>query len=242
MIHDSRVQPLNDEPADPKGRYVLYWMQASQRVGFNHALEYAVREANARSLPVVVCFGLMDGYPEANERHYAFMLEGLADVEAGLRRRGIKFVAKHGDPPDVALQYAKNAALVVCDRGYLRHQRRWRDAVADGAGRRVVQVERDVVVPVEAAAGHDEVAARTIRPKLTKHLPEYLITLPATRVKHSSLAMRISGDIDVTNVARALAKLKIDRSVARVSRFTGGERAARKLLVKFIRDKLGNYD
>jgi deoxyribodipyrimidine photo-lyase len=241
MIHDSRVQPLNDEPADLKGRYVLYWMQASQRVGFNHALEYAIREANARSLPVIVCFGLMDGYPEANERHYAFVLQGLRDVEAALRKRGIKFVVKHGDPPDVALRYAKHAALVVCDRGYLRHQRQWRDAVADKAGKRVVQIESDVVVPVETASDHDEFAARTIRPKITKRLSEYLVNLPPTRVRCPSLSMRIAGDIDVKNVERSLAKLKIDRSVGRVTRFDGGEAAARKLLAKFVRGKLASY-
>ncbi len=52
---------------------------------FNPALEFAVEEANARDLPVLVCFGLTDGYPEANARHYAFMLEGLAEVERALR-------------------------------------------------------------------------------------------------------------------------------------------------------------
>ena len=36
----------------------------------------------ARELPVVVGFGLTDGYPEANLRHYAFMLQGLRDVAA----------------------------------------------------------------------------------------------------------------------------------------------------------------
>jgi deoxyribodipyrimidine photo-lyase len=242
MIQDSRVQPLNDEPADSEGKYVLYWMQASQRVGFNHALEYVIGEANARSLPVVVCFGLMDDYLEANERHYAFMLEGLADVEASLRKRGIKFVVKHGDPPDVALRYAKHAALVVCDRGYLRHQRRGRDAVADGARKRVVQVESDVVVPVETASDHDEFAARTIRPKIKKRLDEFLVNLRPTDVKRPSLSMRIAGDINVTNVDRTLAKLEIDRSVKRVTRFAGGETAGRKLLAKFVRDKFAGYD
>src|SRR4051812_136211 len=100
-------------------------MQASQRAHFNHALEFAIARANELGMPVLVCFGLTDGYPEANERHYAFMLEGLADVLQSLKRRGIKFVVKHGDPPDVVLHYTKRAALVVCDRGYLRHQRRW---------------------------------------------------------------------------------------------------------------------
>ena len=68
--------------------YVLYWMQASQRTRFNHALEYAIDRANSLGQPLVVGFGLMDDYPEANERHYAFMLQGLRDVEENLRRAG----------------------------------------------------------------------------------------------------------------------------------------------------------
>src|SRR6201995_2667870 len=106
-------------------------MQASQRVRFNHELEYAIQRANSAKLPVVVCFGLMDDYPEANARHYAFMLEGLRDVHAGLKKRGIPFVVKRGNPANIAIEFSKRAAIVVCDRGYLRHQRAWRDEVAD---------------------------------------------------------------------------------------------------------------
>src|SRR3712207_1507890 len=115
MIDASRVQQLTDRDPNPHGQYVLYWMQASQRIAFNHALVYAIDRANELDLPLIVCFGLMDDYPEANERHYAFMIDGLRDVEAELRRRRIKFIVKHGSPPDVALHYAKRAALLVCD-------------------------------------------------------------------------------------------------------------------------------
>ena len=47
-------------------------------------------------LPVVVGFGLTDDYPEANLRHYAFMLEGLREVELGSAERGIAFVMRRG--------------------------------------------------------------------------------------------------------------------------------------------------
>ena len=53
MIHPERITPLNRQPAR-KGRFVLYWMQASQRVACNHALEYAVGEEMACTLPDVV--------------------------------------------------------------------------------------------------------------------------------------------------------------------------------------------
>ena len=44
-ILPTRIQPLNDKELR-KGDYVLYWMQQSQRAAHNHALEYAVQQAN----------------------------------------------------------------------------------------------------------------------------------------------------------------------------------------------------
>ena len=89
MIQSERVQRLNEEPVRG-GAYVLYWMQQSQRATFNPALEHAIARANEIRLPVVVGFGLMDDYPEANARHYVFMLEGLRDVTRNLERRRIR--------------------------------------------------------------------------------------------------------------------------------------------------------
>ena len=120
MTDPTRLTRLNALPIR-NGRYVLYWMQASQRTRYNHALEHAIWQANRMQLPVVVCFGLMDNYPDANERHYAFMLQGLADVRESLTRRDIRFVVRHGSPPQAAIHFGKDAALIVCDRGYLRH-------------------------------------------------------------------------------------------------------------------------
>ena len=93
-------------------------MQQSQRAEFNHALEHAARLANQRGQGLIVGFGLLEDYPEANERHYAFMLEGLAEVRDALHKRNIKFVVERGAPDDVALELAEQASLVVCDRGY----------------------------------------------------------------------------------------------------------------------------
>ena len=78
-IQKERVLRLNDEGVRD-GEYVLYWMQQAQRAEYNHALEYAVQRANELGQPLLVVFGLTDDYPSANQRHYAFMLEGLRDV------------------------------------------------------------------------------------------------------------------------------------------------------------------
>ena len=240
MIHPSRITVLNDRP-EAAGRFVLYWMQASQRTRYNHALEHAVHRANALKLPLVVCFGLMDDYPEANERHYAFMLRGLADVQEALARRGICFAVRHGSPPQAAIHFARHAALVLSDRGYLRHQRRWRDELADAAPCRVEQVESDVVVPVERASDKAEFAARTIRPKILRLTDEFLTELKPARLRHPSLKLDVRGNIDPADPEVALSKLKIDRSVKQVARFRGGEKEAQLLLRKFVAHKLGRY-
>jgi len=240
MIHPTRVRRLNEAP-EGQGRYVLYWMQASQRTRSNHALEHAVRRADALGLPLVVCFGLMDDYPEANARHYTFLLEGLADVARNLAARGIAFVVRRGSPPDVALHYAKGAAIIVCDVGYLRHQRRWRNAVADGALVTVVEVESDVVIPLDIVSEKQEYAARTIRPRSRKHWAEYLKPLALRNPKRSALHLDVAGDIDVSDPAAALARLTVDRSVPPSPHFHGGEDRAAILLADFCARRLPGY-
>ena len=74
---------------EQQGDYVLYWMQNSQRAEFNPALEAAIDEANRLRMPVLVGFGLTEDYPEANARHYAFMLEGLAETRTGIASAGV---------------------------------------------------------------------------------------------------------------------------------------------------------
>ncbi len=220
MIHPSRIQPLNARSIQD-GRYVLYWMQASQRVECNHALEYAVGAANERNLPVVVGFGLTDQFPEANLRHYAFMLEGLEEVRKGLGRRGIRFVLMHRSPELAATGLAQEAALVVADRGYLRIQRQWRNHVAKNAPCAVVQVESDAVVPVETASPKEEYTAGTLRPKLQRILKGYLVPLKERPVRKDSLSLRLDAESE-GDFTTLLKKMKIDRTVQPVKASRGG--------------------
>src|SRR5947209_13856044 len=105
-VHPARIKRLNDQPVRD-GRYVLYWMQQSQREQGNDALEYAAARANALGLPLLVGFGLTSGFPDANLRHYQFMLEGLQEVERALQPRGIRFVLQLGNPAQVALRLGR---------------------------------------------------------------------------------------------------------------------------------------
>ena len=241
QIQNERVKHLNEQDVRD-GDYVLYWMQSSQRTELNHALEYAVQQANELNLRLLVVFGLTDGYPEANLRHYAFMLGGLQEVEASLKERGIKFVLRHGPPDEVALQAGENAALIVTDRGYMRPQREWRANVAEKAGCLVTQVESDVVVPVELASGKQEHAARTLRPKIHEYLDDFLVGLKTTAVKKQSTNMSFDG-LDLSNVESVLEELDVDRSVEPVSHlYRGGTSEAKKILDDFVKNRFDAYD
>jgi len=240
-IHGTRIQPLNDRGV-VQGRYVLYWMQQSQRAELNHALEYAAREANRIGQGVLVGFGLTGDYPDANLRHYTFMLEGLKETAQALERRGIRMVMRRGSPPDVALQLGREASLIVCDRGYLKHQRAWRDQVARRAGCRVVQVESDVVVPVEAASGKTEIGARTLRPKIHRQMAGYLVGLPAQPVRVRTVSAGLRG-LDLDDTDTILKGLQIDRGAKPVSHlFKGGTAEAKRRFARFIKERLRRYD
>jgi deoxyribodipyrimidine photo-lyase len=238
-----RVQALNDRGADEDGRYVLYWMQQSQRAQHNPALERALRHANEQGLPLLVVFGLMDDYPEANLRHYTFMLEGLQDTQQRLQERGIKMVVRHGRPDDVALHYADDAFLLVTDRGYLRHQKRWRTRVAEAAPCRVEQVEGDVVVPVETVTDKAEYAARTIRPKIHEHLERCLQLPDRAPVEHSSLSLNVDGGLSLDDIGTVTDQLALDRSIPPVSSlYRGGASEAERILDQFLAEHLDGYD
>jgi deoxyribodipyrimidine photo-lyase len=240
-VHSSRIKHLNERQR-VSGDYVLYWMQQSQRAAGNHALEYAIQEANHLELPVVVCFGLTDTYPEANTRHVAFMLEGLKETAGTLRERGITPVFRLGDPAHVALELGRRAALIVCDRGYLRHQKAWRKQVAQDAPCLVVQIETDVIVPVEQVSKKREYAARTIRPRISRQLESYLKPLSPENPRNQADASFERG-IDLSDVEPILKRMKILSDVPPVSSyFYGGTSRAMQLFGRFLDRHLEYYE
>jgi deoxyribodipyrimidine photo-lyase len=239
MIHPQRIQALNDAPV-ARGRFVLYWMQASVRATGNHALEHAIREANRLRQPVLAGFGLTADFPEANARHYTFLLEGLSDASRALARRGIPLVIRRGAPDEVAADLARGASLVVTDRGYLRVQREWRARAAARVSCPLVQVESDVVVPVETALGKEAYSAAVLRPRLQARLREFLVPLRATAVRHGPPA-RVPETLVLDDIPARVRELGVDASVPPVPGVRGGARAARARLESFLARGLARY-
>ena len=240
MIQPERIQVLNREPVRSR-KYVLYWMQAAQRAKYNHALEYAIERANELAKPVVACFGITDDYPEANLRHYYFMLQGLAGVQKALEDKGIQLVVRHQSPDLTAIELSRQAAMVVVDSGQLRIQRRWRNNAARKIDCALHEVETNLIVPVEEASIKEEFSAGTFRPRITKKLDYFLRPLKHKKPKLDSLGLRL-GSFSVSDLDDAVSSLRVDRSVGRVPDFVGGTDEAERRLREFLRNKLDSYD
>jgi len=240
MIQPTRIRRLNAREIK-KADFVLYWMQASQRTESNHALEYAVHKANELGQPLVVFFGLTEGYPEANERHYTFMLEGLAEVKSKLEKKGIRFVVRCVSPDLGAKEMCQRASLVVTDRGYLKVQKAWRAKAAADMDCPLIQVESDAIVPVEEASPKEEYAAATLRPKIRKKLPDYLVALKEGKPVKDSLSLDFERSLDLDDVQRVLGLLRVDASVEKTDFYKGGADQAKRHLQSFLRDKLDHF-
>ncbi len=239
MIQPERITTLCDERVR-RGAYVLYWMQAAQRAKYNHALEFAVRKANELKQPVVVVFCVVNSYPEANARHYHFMLEGLRETQEGLAQRGIRMVVRVGEPEGVVAGLAADASMVVVDGGQLRIQRKWRREVGRRVECAMFEVETNLVAPVREASWKEEFSAGTFRPRITKKLDYYLVGLRHQKVKCSSMSLGLQS-LDIDDVDKAVGGLGVDPGVGPAKGFKGGTRQAERLLRRFIKTKLGRY-
>ena len=239
MIQPERIEPLNARPSHT-GRYVLYWMQAAQRCEYNHALEYAIEQANQVNLPVVALFCLMDDYPEANLRHYHFMLQGLQETQRALQAQGIQMVVFHG-PPEIGVpQYGKQATEVVVDAGHLRVQRKWRSTVANALPCLLTEVETNLIVPLEEVSDKENFSAGTLRPRILRQLDTYMVPMRHQRPKHDSLGMRFKS-VDISDLNKVLSRLALDRSVCPAPGFAGGTQAAKKRLKAFLKHKIEHF-
>ena len=211
-------------------------MQQSQRTEFNHALEYAITQSNKYKKPLIVYFGLTNNFPDAYLRHYKFMLEGLKEVKESLENRKIRFVLKQISPEKGIIEISKNACVIVVDRGYLKIQREWRRIAADKINCPLIQIESDVIIPVEITSNKEEYAASTIRRKINEKLKKYLISIKNEKYRQNYVEYDFDS-IDFKDVS----KDKFDNSVKPVENFLGGTNQAIKYLNLFLKDKIDGY-
>jgi deoxyribodipyrimidine photo-lyase len=225
----------------PDGKCIVYWMQRAQRGIDNPALDTAIAIGNELDLPVIAYFSAISNFPSANLRHYAFLNQGLADIEEDLAARNVSFIVRR--PPDNSLEALLKetaAAMVIGDENPCREPERWRKVLAKRLKLPFWTVDADVVVPSSLFPKHFFMLHH-FRPKLQAELPKHLVPLPKTKAQKQWQRPRSFAAFPVKNDVTEGWR-NFDRTVKPVGQFTGGTHAALKRLRHFVNNLLPDYE
>lgn len=234
FMKKERIRVLKSVEAATKKTPVVYWMSRDQRVSDNWALVHAQELANDRDRPLVVVFNLVSGFLGAKRKQFDFMEIGLAELVKDFARLTIPFVILRGDPGETIPLFCKDidASVLVTDFSPLKINREWKQVVVSKVSCDVFEVDAHNVVPAFFLSDKKEFAAYTIRPKVHKHMKDFLDAFPKIESRDAKQMISIS---DSHNHSGFLA------TENPYSWIEPGEKAAKKALEHFISMKLPRY-
>ena len=243
-----RVQLLNDKSANNNSKYVLYWMQMFKRATHNHALNYAIEQANERKLPIFVYEGLKFYYPWASDRFHTYILEGVEEKRQAFEKLGIKYVfylqVNDESPKQTVAKLAKDAALIVTDDFPCFIIPNHNKAIVNRAEIPVYAVDSNGVIPMSRFE-KEEFAARTIRPKIKKMLPDYFVEFKEQKIAVKAEGLEVDcpdTEVNAKNIRDLVKQCAIDHSVKPSGIYHGGTANGRKRLKNFVTKILPDYE
>lgn len=230
-----RMKNLNKEKWKGNEGYFIYWMQSSQRVEYNLSLNYTIEKANKYNRDILVVF-VLTNYLEANLRHYDFMVEGLKEVSKKLKDRNIRFLILKGNLVEQIISISKKASLLTTDRGYLKNLIAWREEISKKIDIPFVQVEDNVLLPIEMVSDKEEYTAATLRRKYNRILEEFEENIEFYDYKGNY----VQDDFDEVDLSNYKEYLNLDMSVKSTD-FRGGHDEGIKIFKGFLNNKIEKY-
>jgi len=218
---------------------IVYWMSRDQRAKDNWALIYAQKMALRYKKPLLVVFCLQSKFLNALYRSFEFMLEGLRLLDEKLNDLSIPLIILLGDPSVILKQFIEdnNVGMVVTDFSPLRVKKDWISALKQRVSITFCEVDAHNIIPCWISSNKKEYAAYTLRSKIKKLLPEFLVEIPDLK-KHVH-----SWKDNGYNNKWAMLKnsINVEDSNHPLDWIKPGEDEARKELEYFIKQKLKNY-
>lgn len=237
QVNPKRVRALNTKNYS-KGS-VVYWMSRDQRVRDNWALLLARQIAEDKKERLTIVFSLTPSFLGATLRQYDFMLKGLKEVADDCSKKNINFELLMGSPDETIGEYCnkENVGILITDFSPLRISEKWHKNIKSKIDIPFLQVDAHNIVPVWVTSKKQEYAARTIRPKIHKHLDEFLTDFPILKdMPKSNLSS------NTPNFDKFYKSLNVDESVQPVTWLIPGEESAIKVAETFKQKKIIEYD
>ena len=252
-----RVIPCNQNPVNPQGDFVLYWMTAFRRISWNFSLDRAVDWARELQKPLVILEALRCDYSWASDRLHAFVLEGMAQNAHALAKEPVvyyPFVERHrGEGKGLLESLSRNACIIVTDHFPCFFIPAMTKAGSKKVGVRMEKVDANGMIPLQLS---DKVfqAAYHFRRFSQKHLLPLLNQQPKARpfaglereTRHI-IPPAVSErwpvlSLDPTRSIKAfVSTLPIDHQVHPV-KYPGGTGAAREVLRTFMEKPFSSYN
>lgn len=181
-VPETRLTRHNDRPLHSSGRYVVYWMIAQRRTGWNFALQQAVRLAESLQKPLVILEALRCDYEWASDRIHRFVLQGMAENQRQLEKTSAFYFPyvepEIGHGKGLLHELARSACAVVTDEFPCFFLPRMLRAAGKKLEVPLESVDSNGLLPMRS--GHEKVftVAHSFRRFLQKRLPEHFLELP----------------------------------------------------------------
>jgi deoxyribodipyrimidine photo-lyase len=180
-VPEMRIRTGNGNHLNSEGDYVLYWMTAFRRLGWNFALQHAAQLCRQLRKPLVILEILLADYPYASHRLHRFILDGMAERSRHLAGGPVThypFVEREsGEARGLIPSLAAKACSVVVDDYPSFFLPRMVAEACEGVNARFELVDSNGLLPL-AAADRTFTAAYHLRRFLQKELPNHLPELP----------------------------------------------------------------
>jgi deoxyribodipyrimidine photo-lyase len=235
-LNQKRIKTILKE--QKKRGPILYWMSRDQRICDNWALIYAQQEALKSKKPVIVLFCLQSAFMNTIERSYVFMIEGLKELAKELKNKNIPFLIFNGLPEKIIPEFIEQYSIsqIVTDFSPLKIKQIWIENIKNHINIPFYEIDTHNIVPCWEASNKKEYAAYTLRPKIKKLLNIYLEKFPKIIYHPFEWSFQYKEPeweklINFNNIKQTNYKLN----------FIPGEKAALKILLNFIENKIKNY-
>lgn len=255
---DLRILSVNDAPVQTDGDFVLYWMTAFRRTGWNFSLQRAVEWAEKLQKPLVILEAIRCDYPLACDRFHAVILGGMNDNRKAFEGKPVRYYPfverRAGQGRGLISALGIRACVVVTDAYPCFFLPRMLQSAAKQCRVKLESVDSNGLMPLGAV---DRVftTAYSFRRFLQKNMTRYLenfpepdplsgISLPVLPDLPEMVLSKWPAASDKTLVAvpQLLNSLPISHHPGPVPDFSGGQTAGAQALHAFISNGFKTYN
>lgn len=236
-IFKSRIRNRNQKAKFKPGGTIVYWQYSEFRFRDNWAVNYGMDLARQYKLDFKIISVIRPNLIDylGTSRLLEFLLGSINEVNQTAAEFGVEHRLIVGDPVGEVSQYLTKtkASAVLVDFNPLNYCQDWVTDLSSNVDIPVYEIDSRHSIPLWVTSEKQEHAAYTIRPKLKKLLPEYIVEFPELEPVETQLE-------SILDVEMYRDQIKVDKSV-KPTNLVPGHKAGMNQLNRFIKSGLEAY-